>query len=300
MRHRSLLISCAFFGAISASLHAQSLAEHGTAPAVAPDGRTIAFLSNRDGGNGLYVMNADGSNVRRLYGDNAMQGRPFWTRDGRHVMLAAKSGDTSVVRSYPLDGSTPVDVARIVAFPGGPVPFDDLSRFVYGVGTWRQTQLETARSDGTDRRRLSSDSATRWCASPSPSGDRIAVGRRDDVAWQIWVVNADGSDGHAITRFARADGSAECPRWSPDAKHVAFQNGTIFPADTTKRTSQIRIIDAAGGPALMIAPHAEAWQDELPSWFPDGKRLVFQSNRTGAWEIWTMNSDGSDQHSLTR
>ncbi len=300
MQHRLLLISCALLGAVSAALHAQSLAEHGTAPAVAPDGQTIAFLSNRNGDRALYVMNADGSNVRRLYGDNAMQGRPFWTRDGRHVLSATRNGDTSVVRSYSLDGSAPVDVARIVAFPGGPVPFEDLSRFVYGVGTWRQTQLETARFDGTDRRRLTSDPATHWCASPSPSGDRIAVGRRDDVTWQIWVVNADGSDGRAITRFTRADGSAECPRWSPDETRIAFQNGTIFPGDTTKRTSQIRIINAAGGTALMIAPHAEPWQDEMPSWFPDGKRLVFQSNRTGTWEIWTMNADGSDQHPLTR
>ncbi len=237
MQHRLLLISCALLGAVSAALHAQSLAEHGTAPAVAPDGQTIAFLSNRNGDRALYVMNADGSNVRRLYGDNAMQGRPFWTRDGRHVLSA---------------------------------------------------------------RRLTSDPATHWCARPSPSGDRIAVGRRDDVTWQIWVVNADGSDGRAITRFTRADGSAECPRWSPDETRIAFQNGTIFPGDTTKRTSQIRIINAAGGTALMIAPHAEPWQDEMPSWFPDGKRLVFQSNRTGTWEIWTMNADGSDQHPLTR
>jgi Tol biopolymer transport system component len=48
-------------------------------PAWSPDGRSIAFVSDRDGNPEIYVMNADGSNQRRLTASSSLDLVPtFW------------------------------------------------------------------------------------------------------------------------------------------------------------------------------------------------------------------------------
>jgi Tol biopolymer transport system component len=64
--------------------------------------------------------------------------------------------------------------------------------------------------------------------------------------------------------------------------------------------AHIWVIDVASGSATRLAPHAAPRLDETPSWFPDGKRLAFQSDRTGRMEIWTMKTDGTDPRQVTR
>jgi WD40-like Beta Propeller Repeat len=65
----------------------QLTAGHGAdlAPAWSPDGRRIAFQSNRDGNWEIYVMNADGTGIRRLTDDDARDGEPSWSPDGRRI-----------------------------------------------------------------------------------------------------------------------------------------------------------------------------------------------------------------------
>jgi Tol biopolymer transport system component len=59
------------------------------------------------------------------------------------------------------------------------------------------------------------------------------------------------------------------------------------------------MIDLASGSARKLGEHDQAYLDETPSWFPDGQRIAFQSNRTGQMEIWVMNADGSYQREVT-
>jgi TolB protein len=59
-------------------------------------------------------------------------------------------------------------------------------------------------------------------------------------------------------------------------------------------------VDAATGAARKLAAHDQPYLDETPSWFPDGKRIAFQSTRTGRTEIWIINGDGSAPQQVTR
>ncbi|HXD86650.1 MAG TPA: hypothetical protein VN641_09160 [Urbifossiella sp.] len=74
-------------------------------PAYSPDGRRIAFSSSRDGTFDLYVMNANGSGVRRVVKLDGMQMRPSWSPDGQRLAFTsnhAGSYDLWIVR---LDGT---------------------------------------------------------------------------------------------------------------------------------------------------------------------------------------------------
>jgi TolB protein len=134
----------------------------------------------------------------------------------------------------------------------------------------------------------------------SPDDRRIAVARQDTAGdLQIWVMNAAGGEARALTRFAPADGRPQWPAWSADGRRIAIQSGIYDRTDPAKSTAHIWVIDVATGAATRLAEHAEPRLDETPSWFPDGRRIAFQSDRTGSFEIWVMSADGSRARPLT-
>lgn len=272
---------------------------HATRPDVSPDGRRIAFISEGGDSSRLYVMTADGSDVKSLPGTEGIVGRPYWLPDGRGILGTLKTADTAAVILFSPDGRPSTSLGRVVGRGDG-TPFPDAVRFVSGVGSWREMQLESVRLDGTQRVRLTADHAAYWCPRVSPSGDQIAVGRRDSSGMQIWTMASDGSRPHAVTHFTRAEGAPQCPSWSSDGRRLAMQVDSRVVADTTRTTGHIWIVDLGTGRATQLAKHETPYHDELPVWFPDGRRIAFASDRTGSFEIWSMNIDGSDARQLTR
>ena len=80
-----------------------------------------------------------------------------------------------------------------------------------------------------------------------------------------------------LKRAAPARNGGGVPSVSPDGKFVAYN------ALRDGKQSDTYVIRA----------------DETPSWFPDGKRTAFQSDRTGVMQIWVMSDDGSGARQLT-
>ena len=60
-----------------------------------PDGKTIAFDSDRDGNFEIYAMNADGTAVRRLTHNKVIDSRPTYSPDGRWIMFQTEEADTN-------------------------------------------------------------------------------------------------------------------------------------------------------------------------------------------------------------
>jgi TolB protein len=74
-------------------------------PAFAPDGRHIAFGSSRDGDFEIYVMNADGSGVRRLTHSPGLDMRPAWSPDGRRLAFTSNRSGRYEICVMNADGS---------------------------------------------------------------------------------------------------------------------------------------------------------------------------------------------------
>jgi TolB protein len=66
-----------------------------------------------------------------------------------------------------------------------------------------------------------------------------------------------------------------------------------------KNSAHIWTVDVATGKADKLAAHSPPYVDETPSWFPDGKQIAFQSNRTGKMEVWVMKTNGSGARQVT-
>ena len=80
------------------------------APAIAPDGRHIAFVTDADGHTQLRLMRDDGAEGRILVGGLELRGTPAWAPDGQSILCADDRDGTPRLYSIPLKGGAPAQL----------------------------------------------------------------------------------------------------------------------------------------------------------------------------------------------
>ena len=252
-----------------------------------PDGRRIAFMSERDGNHEIYVMNADGSGVTRLTHNDAADGQPIWSPDGRRIAFDSYRAGTLEIYVMNADGSGVTRLTDNDAYDYGPSWSPDGRRIAfmsYRDGNW---EIYVMNADGSGVTRLTDNDA--WDGNPSwsPDGRRIAFHSRRDGNSEIYVMNADGS---GVTQLTNNEAGNWGPSWSPDGRRIMF---------TSDRDGnhEIYVMNADGSGVTRLTDN-EA-RDWYPSWSPDGRRIAFMSDRDLSWDIYVLNADGSGVTRLT-
>jgi Tol biopolymer transport system component len=305
LRHSSfagILLALCVSATLSVSgLHAQQAAQptrNGSLPAVSPGGTLIAFVREGDGVQpGLYVIGVDGSGERRLA--DAPDGPPRWLPDGSGVYYSVGkfTDDSSDVRYVKLTGGSPALFERI---PGrGAVLSADMKSIFAATGAYPRMELVHIPVGSHQVHQITNAPGPYFNIAVNAT-DEVAVTHADSGArLQVWVMQ-HGVAMRPVTAFAAGDGSPQWPSWSPDGRTIALQAGVYRRDLPSQNTSHIWIIDVASGAATKLAAHARPYLDETPAFFPDGKRIAFQSDRTGRMEVWVMHVNGSDARQVTR
>ncbi|MGH3133885.1 MAG: hypothetical protein ACRDNY_09150 [Gaiellaceae bacterium] len=199
-------------------------------PAWSPDGRAIAFSSNRSGTFAVYVMNADGTRTRRLTTGREDDGHPTWSPDGRRI--AFERGDSGDIFVVDRDGSALCAVVEDQASETQPAWSPD-GRFIAYVRRSPGTairELWVVRPDGSEPRRLTSLGATSVSPAWSPDGTRIAFSSNARGRFYDIYTRALGRKG--VRRLTRTGTDAFEPAWSPDGTRIAFsRDGSIVTVD---------------------------------------------------------------------
>lgn len=129
-------------------------------PDWSPDGKKIAFASDRDGDSEVYVMNADGSDLRQLTQNSGYDGRPRWSPDGAQLAFETdRDGDWDIYLMN-VDGSNPHALtvnAKSSDWNESWSP--DGKWLVYASNDGGNDDLYIIRVDGTDQRRLTNNTA---------------------------------------------------------------------------------------------------------------------------------------------
>ena len=271
---------------------------NGGLPSVSPSGQVIAFISNRDGTDDIYATSPDGSQLMRITNSPEHESAPFWTLDER-LIFSVWAGNVSTVYAAASRNPTPLAIAtspnrNLSVSPDG-------KKLIYGTGQFPNLLLFESALDGTNVKSLTKTPSATFNVVYSPDQSLIAFARMDSTRQlQVWVMNPDGSGERQLTRFTAEEGSPQWPAWSPDGTKLAIQSGKYNRQTPTENTAHIWILDVKSGAATKLNAHSKPYLDETPSWFPDGKRIAFQSDRSGRMEVWVMNADGTGAVQVTK
>ena len=227
----------------------------------------IAFVSHRDGNPEIYVMDINGGNPQNLSNNHHNDWQPSWSPDGKQIVFVSNRGGHFL----------------------GNIPAYE----IYVMDADGKNQLNLTNNLGDDR-------SPSW----SPDGKRITfvserVDRDERPHRDIYAMDANGKNQQRLTNNPKRDDLN--PSWSPDGKQIVFSSvreGHFI--GKVKITDEIYVMDADGGNQQRLTENRK--NDWNPSWSPDGKRIVFASDRKGdveSFEIYVMDADGGNQQRLT-
>ena len=262
-------------------------ATHTPSPAPIPTGR-IAFASGdlEDENFGIYVMDADGSDVSRLTTMAEIEGFPLlpsWSPDGRR--MAFESGRDGNLEIYVTneDGLGVTRLTNNTAPDVGPSWSPDGQRIAFLSERDGNSEIYVKDVDGLSVTRLTNNTALDAYPSWSPDGRRIVFHSERDGNSEIYVMNADGAD---VTRLTNHPESDYSPSWSPDGRRIAF-------GSNRDGNDEIYVMDADGSNVTRLTNNT-AW-DISPSWSLDSQLIAFTSLdlEDVNWRIYVMNADGS-------
>jgi len=165
-------------------------------PAWSPDGRKIAFVSDRDLNPGIYVMNADGSRQRRLTGEADLNAGQTWSPDGRKLAFLVPGGRVSELYVVNADGSGRRKLTRDAGI-AAPAWSPDGRKLAFRSD--RNGNAEIYVADGSGLRRLTRNPASDDGPAWSPDGRKIAFSRWHDGDGDVYLMNADGSGQTRLT-----------------------------------------------------------------------------------------------------
>ncbi len=277
-------------------------------PAWSPDGRYLAFIRRTASENGIFIVPALGGSERKLGQTEPSLSRQAWSQcilnwspDGKFLavvdrasaqerygifLLSVENGEKQKLTSPPESSD---DIYPVFSPDGQTLAFIRSSRL-------NSEDLYLISLHGGKLRQLTADERLVHSPTWTADGREIVFSSNRGGGFSLWRVAVSGG---APERVAVTGQNAYSPAISRQgnrlAYNVSFLDSNIWRLDRSSGANQ-----AADGrqnsPTRLIS---STRQDHSPQFSPDGKKIVFASDRSGSDEIWVCESDGSHPTQLT-
>lgn len=253
------------------------------------DGKRLIFQRQTEVNSGCdqqYVMNVDGSGVRRVSNGKGRTTCGYFIERDQRILYASTAAHD----------------------PNCPVPPDRSLGYVWPLGNF---ELYTAKPDGSDTRQLSNNGAYNAEGTASLDGKTIIFTSTRDGDIELYVMRSDGTGVKRLTHRVGYDGGAF---FSPDGRHIVWR--AQYPetaADSADYTTLLRrrlvrpsklelwIADADGSHPRQVTHLGGA--NFAPFFHPDGQRIIFASNfenpRGRNFDLFIVRTDGTGLEKVT-
>jgi Tol biopolymer transport system component len=267
-------------------------------PHWSPDGKMIAFESNRLNGNfEIYTMKTNGEEIRQITSSPNRDETPVWSPDGSLLMYSSYVDKENIeILLVNADGTKqrqitnhPLADGHAKFLPGGDKIIFCSQRDDKGELEMKNYELYRMNLDGSEVERLTNFNGWDTYPSCSPDGEKIIWRRilRDSVTGtynsEVFMMNEDLTHVTNLTRHSSYDAY---PDWSPDGKRIVFASNRH---GISARNFQLFIMNADGSNVQQISWNEPGEQDVRPQWSPDGKQIAFNRVNKDGCRIYYLN-----------
>ena len=297
----AMMLLTAHLSAIAASPIRQLTSSTATnvRPAWSPDGKSIAFQSNRDGPYHIYLMNSDGSNLRQLTNGDNDDRHPNWSPDGKTIAVDTGDQVKREITLIDVGSKNRTQVTRLgmtAQFPSFSPDGKTIAFYLYNLGTM---DLWTVGRDGSNAAAVTRQLATEannqctfacHSAGWSPDGTRVAFSDGDNARVLLMAALTGGT----ATPISPDDEKSHFPVFLADGRIVYVTEHVT----ANQSYTDLWVVD----PNDMSAVRTELAQNvqaQGPFEFnKDGSELLFFSPRTGNFEIYSVTLDAAGKAAL--
>ena len=253
----------------------------------------IYYVSTRSGHKEIWAMDYDGANQHPVTTLGTISLSPHISPDGSRLAFSSFNGSAWEIRMFSFD------LNRLVSFPRygrtnlSPSWAPDGTRIAFSSSRSGTPEIYVVDQSGGNLHRLTNSGTTN--VSPTwnrKTGTEIAwVSRHGDLP-KIFTMSADGTNVQQLTD----QGYAVSPSWSPNGQFLVFSWMRHY-GPGAPGSQDIYLMDVTNKQWVQLTH--DGGRNDFPCWSPDNRHIVFQSNRSGSLQIWSMLADGTNQKQLT-
>jgi TolB protein len=242
----------------------------------------LAFSGGMTGSKEIYVADYDGANLRPVTEHGSISILPRFSPDGGRIAYVSYKDRYPFLYVLELETGVSTAVSKAVGLNVSPAWSPGGDRLALVLSKDANAEIYLANADGSNPRRLTNDDAVDTSPAFHPDGQTLAFVSDRYGSPQVFRM---GVDGDGVQRLSFQGGRSYSPAWSPDGSQLAYVVEQGRPV--------IWVMDADGQNARPVS--SASGSNESPSWSPDGRHLVFASNRTGLWQLWTVNVESGTE-----
>ncbi|MBO9575914.1 MAG: Tol-Pal system protein TolB [Sphingobium sp.] len=235
----------------------------------------------------LAIMDSDGANHRFITNGQSLALTPRWSPNYKSIAYVSYIGRTVRIYIYDVDKGQQRAIFQTTNPTFAPRWSPDGRTLLFSMAQGGNTDIYKISANGGTPTKLTDSPGIDVGGSFSPDGGKIVFESDRSGAQQVYVMNADGSDQH---RISFGNGRYATPEWSPRGDLIAF----------TRIAGNFRIgVMTPDGKGMNLLTNG--WQDEAPTWSPNGRVLQFFRTAPGTKgdsTIWQVDLTGVNERKI--